>query len=106
MHVSRTPLALAALLLVAACGTSSEIVAPESTLKSGGWIGSGNAIAESTFTAERGIGWSGSSNAVEPSTSPTTERGGLGLMGSGNAIASDSTSTAERGGLGMTGSGN
>lgn len=35
MRASRTPLALAALLLVAACRTSPEIVAPESTLKSG-----------------------------------------------------------------------
>jgi len=63
MRISRTTLALAALLLVAACGTSPEIVAPESTLKSGTWIGSGNYIADSTYTAERGgLGMSGSGN--------------------------------------------
>jgi hypothetical protein len=67
MRVSRTPLAFAAVLLVAACGTSSpQIVAPESTSKDGvGQFGSGNAIAADTTsspTAERGVGQFGSGN--------------------------------------------
>ena len=98
MRVSRTPLALAALLFVAACDIRTEIVAPETTLKSGTWIGTGNYVQD-------GTGLIGTGNAVEPSTSSTTERGGAGLIGSGNAIA-DSTSTGERGGIGLLGSGN
>lgn len=76
MRVSYTFLAVAALISLAACGTSStEIVAPGNTsvraTESGergiGWSGSGNAIATDTtaanaMTAERGIGWSGSGN--------------------------------------------
>ena len=69
MRVSRTPLAFAAVLLVAACGTSSpQIVAPESPNKDGiGQFGSGNAIASDTTstpgsTTERGIGQFGSGN--------------------------------------------
>lgn len=76
MRVSRTPLALAALLFVAACGTGSEIVAPESTLKSGGWVGSGNYV-------EGGPRQIGSGNAV--ATEPT--QGGIGQIGSGNFVA-------------------
>ncbi len=47
----------------------------------------------------------GSGNAVEPTTSSTTERGGIGMIGSGNSTA-DTTLTAERGGAGLIGSGN
>ena len=109
MRVSRTLLALAALLLVAACGTSSEIVAPESTLNSGTWIRSGNYV-------EEGPGQIGSGNAVAtaPGQGGTGQMGsgnfvassyGIGQIGSGNAVA-DSTSTTERGGAGLLGSGN
>jgi hypothetical protein len=76
MRVSYTFLAVAALLALAACGTSStEIVAPghnstratETGERGLGWSGSGNAIATdtataNTLTAERGLGWSGSGN--------------------------------------------
>lgn len=75
MRVSRTPLALAALLLVAACGTGVDSpVAPESMQApaagqgSTGVIGAGSFVpGDSTFTA--------ASHA---------EDGGIGLLGSGN----------------------
>jgi hypothetical protein len=90
MRITHTPLALAALLLVAACGTSPEIVAPESTLKSGGGIGSGHYAGD-------GTGQMGSGNFVAGD--------GVGQFGSGNAFA-DSANTAGRGGVGQFGSGN
>ena len=76
MRVSRTLLALAALLLVTACSADSpELVAPTST-------------SASTTIADGGIGMSGSGNAVAPdttsTTNSTTERGGIGMIGSGN----------------------
>lgn len=88
MRVSRTPLALAALLFVASCGTSSEIVAPESTLKSGTWIGSGNYAGDGT-----GLIGTGNSIAPEPG------QGGIGQIGSGNFVAGTY-------GIGWSGSGN
>lgn len=55
MRVSFTSLAVAALLLVAACSpNSSEIVAPDATpqLGSGTWIGSGNYIAPDSASTQ------------------------------------------------------
>lgn len=76
MRVSRTLLALVALLLITACDTASpEIVTPDNTL------------ATPSAFGERGLGWSGSGNAVgvdSTSTQSATSEGGTGQMGSGN----------------------
>ncbi len=77
MRVSYTSLAVAALLFLAACGTSSpEIVAPS------------NSSANSVAGDGGGLGMSGSGNAIATDTTAanvsTTERGGLGMSGSGN----------------------
>ncbi len=74
MRVSRTPLAFAALLLVAACGTNSpEIVAPSGDPRlSGTWIGSGNNIAPDS-AGTQGV----TTEPVEPTRSGT-------WIGSGN----------------------
>lgn len=96
MHAARISLAIAALLLAAACGDSPDVVAPEGNLKSGTWIGSGNSVA--TEPGEGGIGQVGSGNVVATGEGP-------GQIGSGNSIA-DPTITAERGGAGLIGSGN
>jgi hypothetical protein len=101
MHAARVSLAIA-VLLAAACGDSPEVVAPESTLKSGGWIGSGNSVV--TEPGQGGIGQIGSGNSIADPTF-TTERGGAGLIGSGNSATPDSAFTAERG-IGWSGSGN
>lgn len=95
MRVSYTTLAAAALLSVAACGTSSsEIVAPE------------NASANAAAGAGGGVGQFGSGNRSDA----TATQDGVGQFGSGNAIATDTTvttsSTTERGGIGLLGSGN
>lgn len=97
MRISRTLLALAALLLATACSAQhAEIVVPDSTPAhdSGTWIGSGNTVASDT---------------TAPPVS-AAERGGAGLIGSGNSVAPDTTQPAsagaDRGGLGLMGSGN
>lgn len=81
MRVSHTSLAVAALLFLAACGTSSpEIVAPEATprLGSGTWIGSGNYIApDSVSTQGASVGGSTTGVPTDPTRSGT-------WIGSGN----------------------
>lgn len=71
MRVSRTPLALAALLFVTACGGSAELLAPDGTSASTatneergglGMMGSGNAVAADTTFAVDGVGQFGSGN--------------------------------------------
>lgn len=54
MRVSHTLLALAALVLVAACGTNpTDIVAPSGDPRlSGTWIGSGNNIAPDSASTQ------------------------------------------------------
>lgn len=94
MRVSYTTLAAAALLSVAACGTSpTEIVAP------------GNASANAVAGEGSGVGQFGSGNRSDA----TATQDGVGQFGSGNAFATDtsftSISTAERG-VGQFGSGN
>lgn len=68
MHAARAPLAVAALLLAAACSNSPEVMAPEGTLKSGGWIGTGNSIGSGPD--QGGIGQIGSGNVVATGEGP------------------------------------
>ncbi len=83
MRASRTLLAAAALVSLAACGSQSpELLAPNDPSRNGSWIGSGNSVQMDSTDASFGTGWIGTGNSVQ--TDPTAPSRGAGLMGSGN----------------------
>ncbi len=98
MRVSRTPLALAALLFVTACGSPAGLLAPE-----------GTAASSAASEDGGGAGLMGSGNSVSSDTaddgSSTSERGTIGLLGSGNRSSAEAEGESPAG-VGQFGSGN